>query len=259
MQNEVMVNNNQTAKLPAVSAETTALLSMIERVCLDPSADIDKLSKMLDMQERILNRNAEQAFAADFAAMQSELPRIARNGTIEIKKDGRITQSTPFAKLEDINDGVRPTLQKYGFGVSFSIAQAGGMVTVTAKLLHRLGHSEITSISLPLDNTGSKNAVQSSGSSVSYGKRYTMCALLNISTGDDVDGHHATPEEKPAGIEYLSEDDVFEILSLLAENKITKEKFVTAAGVPEIAKIQKHRFEICKKWIAKESSLNANN
>lgn len=193
MQNEVMVK--QTVNLPAVSAETTALLSMIERVCLDPNADIDKLSKMLDMQERILNRNAEQAFAADFAAMQSELPRIARNGTIKIKKDGRLIQSTPFAKLEDINDGVRPTLQKYGFGVSFSIEQSGGLITVTATLLHRLGHSKSTSMSLPIDSSGSKNAVQGNGSSVSYGKRYTMSALLNISTGDDVDGHSAAQDD----------------------------------------------------------------
>jgi len=174
--------------------ETTALMSMIERVCLDREADITKLEKMLDMQERILNRNAEQAFAADFAAMQCELPRIARNGKIEIKKDGRTIQSTAFAKLEDINDGIRPTLQKYGFGVSFTIDQAGGLITVTAKLLHRLGHSEKTAISLPIDTSGSKNNVQGNGSTVSYGKRYAICALLNISTGDDVDGNEPEPD-----------------------------------------------------------------
>jgi hypothetical protein len=176
------------------TGETTALMAMIERVCLDRDADITKLEKMLDMQERILNRNAEQAFAADFAAMQCELPRIARNGKLEIKKDGRTIQSTAFAKLEDINDGIRPTLQKYGFGVSFTIDQAGGLITVTAKLLHRLGHSEKTAISLPIDTSGSKNNVQGNGSTVSYGKRYAICALLNISTGDDVDGHEPEPD-----------------------------------------------------------------
>jgi len=257
--NEVQVVNQ--AAMPAVSAETNALLSMIERVCLDPTADIDKLSKMLDMQERVLNRNAEQAFAADFAAMQSELPRIARNGKIEIKKDGRLIQSTAFAKLEDINDGVRPTLQKYGFGVSFTIDQAGGLITVTAKLLHRLGHSEKTSISLPIDTSGSKNNVQGNGSTVSYGKRYAICALLNISTGDDVDGHlpPAANEPEAAQVEYLTEDDVFEVIELLAKNGITKEKFLSAAGVQSIQMIHKTRFEICKKWIAKEVATNAAN
>ncbi len=221
MSNEVMVSD-KPVNLPAVSAETTALLSMIERVCLDPNADIDKLSKMLDMQERVLNRNAEQAIAADFAAMQSELPRIARNGTIEIKKDGKLIQSTPFAKLEDINDGVRPTLQKYGFGVSFSIAQAGGLVTVTAKLLHRLGHSEITAISLPIDSTGSKNAVQGNGSTVSYGKRYAMCALLNISTGDDTDGNLQKQDDDHA---FVSSSQVVALINAIAMAGLTQEQF----------------------------------
>lgn len=195
--------------LPAVSAENTALLSMIERVCTDPNADISKLEKMLDMQERILNRNAEQAFAADFAAMQCELPRIARNGKIEIKKDGRIIQSTAFAKLEDINDGIRPTLQKYGFGVSFSVDQGQGGITVTAKLLHRLGHSEKTSITLPIDSSGSKNNVQGNGSTISYGKRYSICALLNISTGDDTDGN--IPQQQKETYKTVSPADIAQI------------------------------------------------
>ncbi len=178
-----------------ISTEFTAVLSMIERVAVNPDADIDKLERMIALQERILNRNAEQAFASDFAAMQAELPRIARNGCIEIKKDNRVIQSTKFAKLEDINDGVRPILQRYGFGASFSIEQGPSGITVTAKLLHRLGHSEKTSLTLPIDTSGSKNNVQGNGSTISYGKRYTLSAILNISTGDDLDGH--TPPEDP--------------------------------------------------------------
>ena len=43
---------------------------------------------------------------------------------------------------------------------------------------------------LPADTSGSKNVVQAIGSSVSYGKRYTMQALLNITSGgEDDDGH----------------------------------------------------------------------
>ena len=190
---ELIVQNNTQM----VSSETQAVLNMIERVVLNPDADMDKLEKMLDMQERILKRNGEQAFASDFAAMQSELPRIARNGCIEIKdrNSGRVTQSTPFAKLEDINDGVRPVLQRYGFGVTFSIDQTQAGITVTARLLHRLGHSERTSLTLPIDSSGSKNVVQGNGSTISYGKRYTLSAILNISTGDDIDGHAPQQQE----------------------------------------------------------------
>lgn len=224
----------------AVSGESQALISMIERVCLDPNADISKLEKMLDMQERILNRNAEQAFAADFAAMQSELPRIARNGTIEIKKDGRLIQSTPFAKLEDINDGVRPTLQKYGFGVSFSISQNGALLTVTAKLLHRLGHSESTSISLPIDTTGSKNAVQGNGSTVSYGKRYAMCALLNISTGDDTDGN---PQDLPPDLpNTVGEEELKQLRNALKVASYDEAAFCKAAAIASLDQMALNRF-----------------
>lgn len=166
---------------PAVSSESQAILQMIERVVLNPEADMDKLSKMLDLQERILNRNAKQAFTADLAAMQAELPLVGKHG------EGH--QKAKYALLEDINEAIRPTLQKYGFAVTFRTKQAQGSVTVTAILSHRVGHSEDTDLILPLDTSGSKNAVQAVGSTLSYGKRYALCALLNISTGDDADGN----------------------------------------------------------------------
>ncbi|MNE66080.1 ERF superfamily protein [compost metagenome] len=65
-------------------------------------------------------------------------------------------------------------------------------------LSHRDGHRETTSILLPADATGSKNAVQAVASSVSYGKRYTAGALLNFTTtGEDDDGQGAIPTQQP--------------------------------------------------------------
>lgn len=50
---------------------------------------------------------------------------------------------------------------------------------------------------LPADVSGNKNAVQAFGSSTSYGKRYVLCALLNITTrGQDDNGHGAAPPIK---------------------------------------------------------------
>lgn len=190
--NEVTIQ--QQSALPAVSHETQAIMQMIERVVLNPEADMDKLDKMLDMQERILNRNAKQAFTADLAAMQSELPLVGKAGEGHNK--------AKYAKLEDINEAIRPTLQKYGFAVTFRVKQTDKLLTVIAILSHRLGHSEDTDLMLPLDTSGSKNAVQAVGSTISYGKRYALCALLNISTGDDTDGNlppqNTQPQQLPA-------------------------------------------------------------
>ena len=79
-------------------------------------------------------------------------------------------------------------LQKYGFAVTFRTEQQQGAVAITAVLSHRQGHTQESTLVLPNDTSGNKNTVQAIGSTVSYGKRYALCALLNISTGDDADG-----------------------------------------------------------------------
>lgn len=170
-------------EITTIQNEGAAVLQVIERLVLTPDVSIEKIEKMLDLQERILNRNAHQAFTADLAAMQIELPLIAKNG--------KGHNSAKYALLEDINQAIRPALQKYGFAVTFRIAQRDKEVSITAVLSHKLGHSDETVITLPLDLSGSKNATQAVGSTVSYGKRYAIGALLNISTGDDNDA--ATP------------------------------------------------------------------
>ncbi len=79
-----------------------------------------------------------------------------------------------------------------GFALRFRVQRTDDQISVTGILSHRDGHNEETTLSLPSDGSGSKNAVQAVGSSTSYGKRYTAFALLNItSTGEDDDGNKA--------------------------------------------------------------------
>lgn len=179
--------------VPAVKSETQAVMAMIERVALNPDADINKLEKMLDMQERILNRNARELFSAAMAEMQADMPEVVERGQIKVNDVVRSRYST----FEDINAAVRPVLQKHGFAITFRVKQSDGQIKVTAVLSHKSGHSEDTDIILPSDTSGSKNAVQAVGSAVSYGKRYTMSALLNIATrGEDDDAEGAVKIKK---------------------------------------------------------------
>jgi hypothetical protein len=199
------------------ASDSTALIQMIERVALNPDIDIDKMERLLEMQERILDRNAKAAFTSALATMQPLLPVIDRKGNIVIhKKDmpktaENVIQSTPYALWEDINDAIRPFLSQYGFALSFRVKKDADRVEVTAILSHREGHSEETTLSLPMDSTGSKNNVQAIGSSTSYGKRYTAGALLNItSRGEDDDG-------KLAGADSVISDEQLATLRTIAD------------------------------------------
>jgi hypothetical protein len=189
---EIVTINNQ----PEPASEARAILAVIERVATNPDTDIAKLEKMLDMQERILDRNAKQAFTASLAAMQMALPRVVENG--------KGHNNAKYALLEDINDQIRPTLHKFGFAITFRVKHDGPVILITTVLSHQEGHSEETTISLPADTTGSKNAVQAIGSTISYGKRYGIGAILNISTGDDTDGNVPQQESEPDITDWLT-------------------------------------------------------
>ena len=177
-----------------VRSEVAAVLSVIERAASNKDVDVSKLEKLLDMQERIMAKNAEMAFNAAMAQMQAELPTISERG--EIIVNGQLRSR--YAKFEDINEAVKPVLQKYGFAVSFKTDTTGNVVKVTGILTHREGHREQTDMVLPVDVSGSKNPVQAVGSSVAYGKRYVMEALLNLtSRGQDDDGKGAGRKVEP--------------------------------------------------------------
>jgi hypothetical protein len=166
------------------------LLAVIATAARDPNVDVDKMERLLEMQERVYARQAKTAYDAALAELQPQLPVISEKGEI-LNKNGGV-QST-YALWEDINDAIRPLLSDHGFALSFKTGRHGDQVAVTGILSHKAGHREETTLELPSDGSGSKNAVQSIGSSVQYGKRYTASALLNITTrGDDDDGQSAT-------------------------------------------------------------------
>lgn len=168
----------------------TSLLAVISRAAADPSCDIDKMERLMAMHERMQARDAEAEFNASMAAMQSDIPSIAERGAITVNNQVR----SNYATFEDINDVIKPIMQAHGFAITFKVENVHGGMNVTGILMHRAGHRESTSMFIPLDTSGSKNAVQAVGSSTSYGKRYVMSALLNLTTrGEDDDGHAAVP------------------------------------------------------------------
>lgn len=175
----------KSAEVQPATSDNAAVLSLIERLVLDPNVDVSKVERMFDLQERLIARNQEAAYNAALAIMQPSLP--------EIEHKGKGNNEKSYAKWEDIHSQVTPILTANGFALTFRTSDEAGRIKVTAVLRHRDGHSDETSITLPSDQSGGKNAVQAVGSSVSYGKRYAACALLNIRTrGEDDDGKAAS-------------------------------------------------------------------
>jgi hypothetical protein len=221
--------------------EATALIQVIERAATNPNVDIDKMERLLQMQERIIARNAKAAYTAALAEMQPKLPVITERGTIK-NRDGGV--QSKYALWEDLNDAIRPILAEHGFALTFRTGSEGEKIKVTGVLSHREGHSEETSMALPADTSGSKNAVQAVASSVSYGKRYTACALLNItSRGEDDDG------QKAGAGQALSDQQIADLEALLSEVGANKNAFLKWAKVGDLSEILAKNYNACVKAI----------
>lgn len=176
----------EATKPPATTTEAASILQVIERAARDPSVDIERMERLLQMHERLVDRKAKADYAEALARLQPKLPVIKERGAI--RNSSGAVQSR-YAFWEDIVGVITPLLAAEGFSLSFRTGNRDGKIQVTGVLTHAHGHSEETTLELPADISGSKNPVQAVASSVSYGKRYTAGALLNLRTGElDNDG-----------------------------------------------------------------------
>lgn len=93
-----------------------------------------------------------------------------------------------YAPLETVLNTVRPILSKYGLSIIQSPIAEDGMVGVTTLLLHESGeYMEFPPVMLKMD----KQTAQGAGSAITYARRYSLSAIVGISSEDDDDGNHA--------------------------------------------------------------------
>jgi len=181
--NTIVIVPEDAPQVPVAIDDSATLLAVISRAASDPSVDVDKLERLMAMHERFEGKKASVAYAEALALMQPKLPKIPRLGAI--KNNSGAVQSR-YAKWEHVNELIRPCLAEHDFSLTFRI-DCIDKIKVTGVLTHKAGHFEETTITLPADTSGSKNAVQAVASSVSYGKRYTAGALLNLTSFDEDD------------------------------------------------------------------------
>jgi ERF superfamily len=215
--------SNELTVAPANDPVSLVLAAVI-RAAADPAVDVSKMRELMGLQKELLSMNAETEFNQAFHRLQMELPRVKRTGDVEYKnKQGVFEKAFDFANWESIDDAIRPLMHAHGFVLSFDTTPRqgdGGGIICTGTLRHVAGHSKTASIPVPLDVSGGKNSNQGYGSALSYGKRYTTTALLNIVTeGEDDDG-------VKAGTRYINAAQVAEIEKLIEESGSNKTGFM---------------------------------
>lgn len=208
------------------------MVSMIERVAMDPNLPIERLTALMDMRERQMNKEAEQVFNRAFAEAMAEMPDVKRTGN---NKHLGVRYST----LDDLIHATRPVLSRHGLSLNWQSAIDGQNITVTAIVRHAQGHSIQTTLSGPRDNGKTMNALQGGGSTETYLKRYTGFAILGLSSGDESDDDGQTANSAST----VSAEQFIALRNRAAEAGVDEAKICLSAKVSDLHQFPASHFQ----------------
>lgn len=225
-----VVKRDQVETVAPVAVTPMAMIQL----AVQQGADIDKLTKLMDLQERWEKNEAKKAFNEAFARFKSEAVRVIKNRTVSA---GPLSGKS-YAELFSVVDAVTPALSSHGLSASWSLSKdEPNWIEVTCTLKHVLGHTESVSMGGPPDAGGAKSAIQARASTVTYLERYTLKAICGVSEqGDDADGKTGNKAEPDAeGKKALEACASFASLQK-AWDALTKEQRSTLNEVKESCK-----------------------
>jgi len=200
--------NNELAVIPVTP------MDLISRAQAS-NASIEQMQQLFDLQLRYEANEARKAYNDAMANFREKAPAIAKT---------RAGHNIKYAGLSESIEAIQPLLSQFGLSHQWKTKQDGNQISVECTVTHRMGHSESTSLSSAPDTSGSKNAIQAIGSTVSYLERYTLYAILGLSSREmDDDGKGAGKPE----VETITETQAKDLLALIAEVKADVAKFCT--------------------------------
>lgn len=222
----------------APTAREDAILTTIARAAQDERVDVDKMERLLAMQERVLADQSRRAANTDLARFKALCPHIKKGRGIVVKN--RLQSN--YAPYEDMMREIRPFMEQCGFSERFDTQTnpQGAICAVRCTIIHRDGHQWDSTFPVVPDTSGNKNSIQAIGSALSYGKRYSIGAALGLVFEDEDDdgnmGRREVPlntEERAAGepVQFDREAAIRKIEGNLEANGATDGELTEAMAI----------------------------
>ena len=212
------------APVQSQAVATTGPADLI-RSAVEQNMDVEKLSKLMDLQERWDAKQAKKAFLQAMSDFQAIVPAIIKRKIVNFTS-AKGTTNYAYAPLSDIIEQIKEPLNQCGRSYRF-VQELGDSIKITCILSHTDGHSECTTLSSIADGTGNKNTIQGIGSTVTYLQRYTLCGVLGLTTADsDMDGR--------IDQDTISDGQAASIKARLEFTGSNVQKFCQMLGIPNV-------------------------
>lgn len=206
MSNEIEVVNQGLSLPVSVEGNVASLMEVISRAAADKDVDVLKMEKLIDLYERLSNRQASQAYNVAMTQCQSEMEPVVKDATNDQTR-------SRYAKLETIVQAIKPVYTRHGFSLSFGtdMSPREDHDRITCRVMHQAGFHRDEFADVPRDMFGMKGTQNKTnthawGSTQTYGRRYLTLGIFNLSVVDslmtrDDDGQAAMrPQQESQGL-----------------------------------------------------------
>lgn len=200
-------------------------------------ANVERLQALMDMQLKWEANEARKAYVAAMAEFKRRPLAISKDKLVSFTTSKGLTEYR-HATLGNVVEVVVPALAEFGFSHNWEVKQSGDMIQVTCVLTHSQGHSERVSLFAGRDESGSKNAIQSVASAVTYLQRYTLLAICGLGTRDQAD-----PDGRETVEATITDVQAQELRDAMAATNANEAKFLAHLGVDSLDALPSQRFK----------------
>lgn len=218
----------------SVADYNSGLMEVIARAARDPSVDIDKMERLIAMQERVQARDAELAFNQALNLAQSEMRPIASNASNPQTK-------SRYATYDKLDRVLRPIYTEHGFSLSFDEGESPKPehVRVICYVSHKAGHTRTYHRDMPADGKGAKGGdvmtkTHAAGAAGSYGARYLLKGIFNVAVGEEDDDGN---DPAAGGQKVIDDAQWSEIITLIEQTKTDAQKFCAAYRISSVKEL----------------------
>ena len=210
---------------------------------------VEQMEKLCDLYERLEARNAKAAWNSAMAKFKAKCPRVVKRMQNEqfagiVTRDG-LRRPRRYADLEDIAATIDPVLPGHGLSYRWGDDEIDGeFIRIACIISHVDGHSESSSVLMPLESKAGASPQQKLASATTYAKRLSLCKAFGLTAFDDDDDGAATAEAEEQSI--ITQEQFMTICDLLDSTGRTVEdrkRMKTIYKVDEISQLPASKYD----------------
>lgn len=232
----------------AVANYSASLMDVIARAASDATVDIDKMERLIALQQQVSAREAELAFNQAMNAAQAEMRPISANAS------NPQTRSR-YATFDKLDRALRPIYTHHGFSLSFDEGDSPkpDHVRVLCYCAHNAGHTRTYHRDMPADGKGAKGGdvmtkTHAAGAAGSYGARYLLKGIWNVAVGEEDNDGNAITAAHPVSVAQYNE-----IQKRVSDVQADEAKFCEYFRIEDLSELPARRFDEAIKMLNKKA------